>query len=244
MRTLFVSLFLIVMLVFNASGQVPAPTYPYFFTTALRCNPSNCVNQTFIPPGFSGRLTQDVSVICANGTIPGISAYFLGILCAQLTELAVYMYTGPYTWPYYVGVGPFTPPVGYGRNRSKWLWSHILWWGIPTHRCLKRSSTMTASSHQPFTSREFMEQESAKLPFMVESQQQQRGAPSESPSGAGWHGLHPGKAQHWGIGVHDYPSLLGLLTTTFERLYDRTSDPQDMIQLMEMDILKLRQKCK
>lgn len=42
------------------------------------------------------------------------------------------------------------------------------------------------------------------------------------------------------IGVYDYDSLVALLSETFQRLYGRTADPQDMIQLMEADIQNFR----
>lgn len=42
------------------------------------------------------------------------------------------------------------------------------------------------------------------------------------------------------IGVHDFDSLKALLETTFYRLNGLISDPQDTIQLMEAEILRLR----
>lgn len=46
------------------------------------------------------------------------------------------------------------------------------------------------------------------------------------------------------IGVHDYASLLDLVTHTFQRLYPkhRPTDPQDMIQYFEAEILAFRRK--
>ena len=44
------------------------------------------------------------------------------------------------------------------------------------------------------------------------------------------------------IGVHDYASLVELLENTFKRLYGRTSDPQDMIQYMEANIMDFRKR--
>jgi hypothetical protein len=42
------------------------------------------------------------------------------------------------------------------------------------------------------------------------------------------------------IGIENYDDLIALLEQTFERLYGRKSDPQDMIQYMEANILHLR----